>query len=184
MNNRHCTPDELNALVDGRMESSPAAELRQHIAGCTACRRALDILEGLDASLRALPLEKAPESIEAALQKELAVRPSLLFRILSNAGYDYGVMVVVGIMLWVFLSTGVLETSKIQQQGAAAGAMANAVGETAARGFDAFSAVLTQYIPFAFSPGSKAIVMMIAVALLFLVAMDRLVGRKMRHRMS
>ena len=180
MNNGHCTTEQLNALLDGRLEGATAAGVRLHLEQCASCSRALQVLRTIDGSLRGLPLERAPENLSSKVLQDLHLVPgtSWLFRLVSNAGYVFGVLLVLGAMAAAFILTGVLDTDKIVQQGRTAAE----VGAAVFGWMDALSAFLVKYVPFLFASGSSRTVVMIAAALAALAALDRLLLRHLPHR--
>lgn len=66
--------DHLAELVDGELEPAVAASVREHVAGCAACRAAVAERTALKAAVRrATPLVPAP----AALRAQIAAAASL-----------------------------------------------------------------------------------------------------------
>jgi hypothetical protein len=57
-----CQVEKLSAFADGDLRPREAARVSAHVAGCAACRRALDELEQLQSVLGALPAPEAPDS--------------------------------------------------------------------------------------------------------------------------
>jgi anti-sigma factor RsiW len=184
MNGNHCTSDELNALLDGRLAPADIRRVMLHIDGCAACGGQLRILQGLDASLRSLPpVEARPEfAEEIAGRLRLTRRGSWLYKALGNAGYLFGLLIVLGTMVSVFVMTGVIEVERVQQGTGEAGRIALAAGDRVSGVVNALSGLLVEWLPFAFSKTSVGTAVMIAVALVVLAGFDRLLARKFLHR--
>jgi anti-sigma factor RsiW len=63
---------ELSAYLDGELNAAERAELDAHLRDCAPCRAALAELRHVQNSLHELPRAKAPSSLLANLQKEIA----------------------------------------------------------------------------------------------------------------
>ena len=55
----HCTFDQLQARIDGRLDEREALDLEVHLRECVRCRKAADGWLRLDREMRRLPLERA-----------------------------------------------------------------------------------------------------------------------------
>lgn len=67
-----CDVEKLSALADGDLGPGEAARVRGHLAGCAACRAALDTIEALKRTLAdegARELGRAPDAFEAVWAK-------------------------------------------------------------------------------------------------------------------
>lgn len=72
--NVHIQAGELfSAYLDNQASASERLFLEQHLAGCADCRAQLEVTRAMQASLRALPLVKAPRSF--VLPREMARQP-------------------------------------------------------------------------------------------------------------
>jgi len=64
---RHLTPEEMLALVDGDLEPEAVARLERHLAGCASCTRELEVYRRLDraiaGSMDTSPLRGLPEAV-------------------------------------------------------------------------------------------------------------------------
>jgi hypothetical protein len=62
----------LSAWIDGELGASEAAQVREHLAGCAACRRRHALLTAAGAAVRSLPAETVSASFEDAFRRRLA----------------------------------------------------------------------------------------------------------------
>jgi anti-sigma factor RsiW len=67
----HHVERQLSAYLDRELAPEEEAAVRQHLAGCAACRQELDRLSALKRMLAALPERPLPEGFWSALRREL-----------------------------------------------------------------------------------------------------------------
>jgi hypothetical protein len=65
---KHCTMSELLALKEGQ----GSAFTREHVDGCSFCRRELELVHGRVAALRALPAMRPPRDRWAVIREQAA----------------------------------------------------------------------------------------------------------------
>jgi len=178
----HCTDDQLNMFLDGRLGSDERGPLQAHIDGCTFCMSRLHNLSGVDTAVRRLPLTQAGPAFTRMVMEKLAGRPPLMFRLLERLPSFVALMVVLGIMVGAFVATGVFENSQLDRARTVAGGMAESAGEAAGRTIGAFTTWLTQYLPFAFGKGSMGVAIFAVAAVVMLAAVDRVVTRRIAQK--
>ena len=90
---KHLTESQLNETLDGELEAGIRQAFETHLAGCAACRQALDELRRLDARLAALPEEPLLEDLSARVLERLPRRRSALawkLALAAQAGFALG----------------------------------------------------------------------------------------------
>ena len=179
----HCTEEELNALLDGRLAPPRAKEALLHMEGCDACAGAYAVLRGLDASLRTLPQEEVRAGFADDLLDLLNINSahSRLFSFFGNIGYFIGLCIVLGTMLAAFIASGLVDVDRTQREGSAAAGAVMKVGDAIASSSGLLARLLAEYVPFAFGSRSAVIVAMMMGAVLLVAGFDRLLARKISH---
>jgi len=67
MSEHHRIEQQLSAYLDGELTPEWAAEVREHLAGCAACRADLEGLRAVKRLLGALPVPEPPGDLETAI---------------------------------------------------------------------------------------------------------------------
>jgi len=62
----------LSAWIDGELDDSTAARVREHLAVCVSCQRRHGLLEAASRAVRSLPEEAVSEGFEDAFRRRLA----------------------------------------------------------------------------------------------------------------
>jgi hypothetical protein len=62
----------LSAWLDGELDASAAAEVREHVAVCTSCQRRHALLRAAGRAVRSLPEEEVSTGFEDAFRRRLA----------------------------------------------------------------------------------------------------------------
>lgn len=180
----HCTSEQFNMLLDGRLTGAEEKSVRDHLAVCADCRLASASLARIDSALEALPVvETHPDFTRLLMDRVLAApKPWFAFWLLEKLSYLFGLLIVLGIMIASFVLTGVFEQTQIDQTKSVATGIADKAGESLASAIGVFTAWLVQYIPFAFGKGSMSMAFFAISIVLVLAAIDRLVGRRLIHK--
>jgi predicted anti-sigma-YlaC factor YlaD len=188
MNGRklHCTTEQFNVLLDGRVIGAEEKDIRDHISVCTECRLAFENLERIDTALCGLPvMETRPDFTRSLMERMLAAPKSpFLFRLLEKISYIFGLFIVLGIMIGAFILSGVFEAPQIERTKSVATGMVDKAGEGLASSIGAFTSMLVQYIPFAFGKGSMGVAFFAVAIVIMLAFVDRLLGRKIVQRLN
>ncbi len=66
------TQQHLSAWLDGELPAESAAEVRAHLAACTACRSELEELRATVALVSRLPLQPAPADLAEGIERAIA----------------------------------------------------------------------------------------------------------------
>jgi anti-sigma factor RsiW len=62
----------LSAWIDGELDASTTAEVREHIRGCTSCQRRHALLTAARAAVRHLPVETVSAGFDDSFRRRLA----------------------------------------------------------------------------------------------------------------
>jgi anti-sigma factor RsiW len=186
MNNEtiHRSSDQLQAFVDGSLDTLERSDVSSHIEHCSECLRRVAEIRRLDRITRELPLEPAPEgfTLRVLAQLGLVSKPSLLVRAVAFLPYLFGLLVVLSLIAIAFLGFGVLRSDTTSTSG---GPYEKAITEVQ-RYLSVASALVTdisgRLLPFFHEQGSITVWIVISVALIALLAIDRLVGRRVLPR--
>ena len=108
----HCSSAQLQSYVDRRLHEDEEKLVSDHLQICVQCTRAYEALAQIDTSLRKLPRESLSSGFTRAVMARLHLAPksSLLFRLLENVAYLFGLLLVLGTMALVFILTGTVDT--------------------------------------------------------------------------
>ena len=180
----HLSSGQLQAYCDRRLNREEEVQIRAHLKQCPSCTALYKSIAHLDASLRKLPVERVSDGFTREVMGKLHLVPvsSLGFRMLENAAYAFGLLIVLGVMASVFLWTGVIYLNQpAPGKGNADGLMAE-VGGKFADALGAFTKWLTDFFPFAFSKGALGISGSLLVVLVLLLLVDRWVGKRYVQR--
>lgn len=180
---RHCTPEELQAAIDGALDAHDARRVAGHLAACASCRTARAGLARLDGALRRMPLERTSRDFTRTVMQGVGVRAGDgVFRVFEVIASLFG-LAIVGVLAYVVLSAaGVVDAGSVEaSRGAAADLLEKAAGAGSgllARAVAALAAVM----PDAPSSGGMTIIFSgVAVAGTLAVA-DALFGRNIRRK--
>jgi len=178
----HCTPEELQNMVEDTLSAEERKRVDSHLRTCRECRNAAELTRRIDTSLRGLPLTVTSAGFTASVVA--AVRPdgraTRFMTFLVYLPYLLGMAVVLGTMLVAFAASGAMRGSSLVPLGDASRDLTQRfVGAVNDAGASVAQALGT-YLPFVFSPGAFTTSLAVAGAVLILLAVDRLVGRKLR----
>jgi anti-sigma factor RsiW len=179
-----CPSDRIHEYLDGRMSSGDSAAFESHLDECEQCRSVLNDLRQIDASLRAIPLEKTGNTFTRSVMEQLGIAPgtTVAFRVLEWVAYVFGLLVILALSLTVLVLTGAMKPEQIAEGQSAAADSAVRMGELVSSLADGLTGTLVQYFPFLFTNGSSTIALGVVLLVLALVAVDRLVMRRMLGR--
>lgn len=93
----HLTESQLNEFADNALQGGARAAVETHLAGCAACRQALDELRRLSASLALLPEEPLQADLAARVLERLPQRWSGLawkLALAVQAGFALGAFLI------------------------------------------------------------------------------------------
>ncbi len=180
----HYSAEQFNLLLDGRVPSDEAKAMNDHISGCRECRRMWKDLGTIDAALGQVPLLQArPDFTRSVIDRILiAPKPPFVFRLLENASYLFGLLIVLGIMAAAFVVTGVFTNTEIEQTKNVMSTVASSAGESLATSLGTFNSWLVEYLPFAFGKGSMGIAFFAVLVMIMLAAIDHVVGRRVMQK--
>jgi anti-sigma factor RsiW len=177
----HCSPEEIQSRIDGRLSPEELSRVDAHLAICPACARALEVFSRLDKTLRSFPLVRADASFTRAVMSRLPLRSaaSRYFRVLIALPYVLALGLVVGTMLIAFFWSGALSgadvaaTESFVDQGL--DLIGGGVKTVAAGAVKWVEPLLTQHA----LNGSAWTVVSVCAVLVLLLLLDRVVLRRL-----
>jgi anti-sigma factor RsiW len=182
--NGHCTDEELFGLLDGACGKSVALELRAHLAVCDACAERERGLRSFEYAMRRLPMAEAPHGLAAGVLTRLGIpQPrSFFFGLVENAVLGLGMFTVLGVMVWVFIMAGVIDTREVAAEGTRLGLVAQQAGGTILRAIDAVNDTVRRYTPFLAEGRAAGITVSLILVVVALLGADRILGRRFAQR--
>ena len=178
-------PDELlQSHVDRTLDVEETATIAAHLDECQRCARRVRELALLDRVARGLPLQRADDGLTRSVMRRISLDPASgrLFRLLLYAPPVLGLCMVVSIMVGAFFMTGVLEPDDASPVTQSIVDAARVFGTWADKGGNYVSEKLGGLVSFSF--GERTLFLVAATCLIFLLVtvFDRMVGRKLLHR--
>ena len=179
----HCSSAQLQSHLDKRLDYEEGEFVRAHLQICEHCRKAYETLVRVDASLKQLPRESLSSGFTYSVMSRLHLAPKspLLFRLLENIAYVFGLFLVLGTMSVVFILTGTVDTEQVSQTQGAVSEMWLRVGGGLSAMLGALTGWMYRLFPFAFAKGSIGITTFGVLVVLILAAADWL-RRRYVHR--
>jgi anti-sigma factor RsiW len=186
MNTRvdHVSREVIQAFLDGRLDPETLRLVSDHLTVCRECRWESKGLQALDRALRQMPLERTGAAFTATVMRRLGLSPEgkRVGSLAENLAYLAGLLIVLGLMVTVFLLTGVFgSSSNVTDLSAVADAVAKARDATG-KGLGEFARWLVTFFPFAFGKGALGISIAVLLIASALAIVDRTVGRRPLHR--
>lgn len=183
MTNDHVTNEMLQMLLDGTLSPEHAAAVEAHLSSCASCANAYDDLRQLHRVMKRLPVEHAGGEFTRDILVRLNIIPrtSLLFRIVENLAYVFGLMIVLGVMLAVFTFTGVVGSDQIEPTQTVLRGAGDAVAQAVGNAVGGLTAWLQAYLPFVFGSGSLKIAVMGTLIAGMLALVDRFLKKRILH---
>ncbi len=177
----HCTGEQLHMLLDGRVSDAERENLTAHLRECARCTASYHSLEQMDRGLRALPVEAASAALtDKVMEKVLPPgHLSLAFRIVENLAYLFAVLIVTGIVVVVFIATGVIDSGQVSEGQGVVSAYASATGAWLSEALRGGTVWLERYLP----TRSGGNIMLFGIGILgALAVLDRFLRRRFVHR--
>lgn len=180
MSSEHLTNEQLQSFVDGMLPANEAASATVHLRICSRCRNASAALRRLDMTLRNLPIANLGGDFTRNVLTRLDIVPKspVLFRVVENLAYVFGMMIVLGVMLAVFVLTGVIDSTQVSNTQTFLNNAGDAVAEQTSHFVTSFASVLQSYLPFIFGNGNLKIAVMGTATVGMLVVLDKFLKRK------
>ncbi len=181
MSSEHLTNEQLQSYVDGTLVRDESALVATHLRICLRCRNAAGSLEKLDATLKSLPSGNLGSDFtrNVLMRLDIAPKSSSLFGLVENLAYVFGMMIVLGITLVVFVLTGVIDSAQVTNTQTWLNTAGNIVGGQTSVFLTSFSRVLESYLPFIFGNGNLKIAVMGTASMGMLVLLDKFLKRRM-----
>jgi anti-sigma factor RsiW len=180
---RHCSAEELQELLDGRLPEALAGALREHLEACPGCSDAFRSLSTLDRNLRRIPLERTGAAFTATLMNELRLVPSRggNGRMFEMFALSVGLFLVLAVITVAFIWAGVIpvggtEGNSVVQAVVAEG---NSVMNDGAKTLAGWLAPLARLMP------KSSVIHLVLFSLCVigvLAVIDRLVGKRILPR--
>jgi anti-sigma factor RsiW len=180
----HCTFDQLQARIDGRLDEREALDMEVHLRECARCRKAADGWLRLDKEMRSLPLERAGSGFTYSVMARVraGATPSILDRSLSFLPYFLGLIIVLGVMGGVFWWAGVFEGVTLSTGEKGVLEEFAPVVDAVSWGGQALYGWFAEYFLFAFSDSVVRISLPAALMLGVIAVLDRVWGRRLLNR--
>lgn len=160
---RHCTPEELNALMEGTLAAGAAEAARRHLAACASCGRVLGDLERVDRALRRMPLERAAPAMTESVMRSIGVKGADgVFRVFEVLASLFGLAILAGITAVVLVATGVIGTGGVEGAGGVTSDLTSRVLGSVGGAISAVSGRLGAILPH--GPSSRAMLLLLSVA--------------------
>ena len=174
---QHPTDQQLQEYMDAR-HAVPG--VREHLQSCPHCRQVLRVMARVEHGLKTLPPERTGEQFTESILARLQPGSSspLLFRLLGSIASLVGLFLVLAVMLGVFLFTGVIEMGPVTEGGTKAQQVFQEAGGVVSAQVGAFTALLKEYLPFAFGTGSIGITLVVLLVVSALAIADRVFGKR------
>ncbi len=184
MNDRHLTMEELNLLIDDAASAGDKSIIRLHLGGCSKCRALHQSLERIDSAVRRISLERVSREFTHNVLASLNIVPKtpFLFRVVENLPYVFALMIVVGLMLSVFVATGVIGPEQRQETQTTVTQISNAVAGGLSALVGNFNDVMRTYFPFLYGGEAVKLMLMAGVAVAALAMFDRLLRKRIPLR--
>ncbi len=183
MNELHCTPDELQVLIDGGVPRDGSMSTAAHVRECPACRSQYEFLLRFDGAMRSLPLAEAGEGFTESVMSRLdIVLPAPRgFRFIAWMAYQASLIIVAALMAGVFMLTGLIQPEQVQAGKGLPGEVLGSFGPLLDSAAGAVAAWMKGLIPVP-SAGSLAVCAGTGIVFLLLLFIDRNFSRKPLQR--
>ncbi len=180
MNTDHLTNEELQSFIDGTLVPDEAPSLAAHLQVCAHCRTAHQSLRRLDGAMKSLPAENLGSEFTRNILARLNIvpQPSILFRVVENLAYVFGMMIVLGVMIAVFVLTGIIDSSQVAQTQSAIGNITEAITGRTSHFMESFAMALQSYLPFLFGDGNLKIAATGTCVVGLLAVLDRFLKKR------
>ncbi len=180
MSSEHLTNEQLQLFVDGMLPPEEAASVAGHLRICFRCRNASAALQKLDATLKSLPSGNLGSDFtrNVLMRLDIAPKSSRLFGVVENLAYVFGMMIVLGVMLAVFVLTGVVGSSQVSNTQTWLNNASDVFAGRTSHFVASFASALQSYLPFIFGNGNLKIAAMGTIAVGMLMVVDRFLKRK------
>lgn len=174
---QHPTDEQIQEYIDAR---HAVPEVKEHMESCSRCRQVLRVMARVEHGLKTLPPERTREQFTESILARLRPGSSspLLFRLLGSVASLVGLFIVLAVMLGVFLFTGVIEMGQVTEGGTKAQQIFQEAGGVVSAQVGALTALLKEYLPFAFGSGSIGITRVVLLVVSALAVADRVFGRR------
>jgi hypothetical protein len=178
---KHCGDEQLQMLLDGTLKGKEEEDVLLHLQSCSRCTAVFEGFEQTDRGLRRLPLSSTSREFTRRVMDEVmpSGHLSLAFRIVENLAYLFAALFVTGIIAVVFIATGVIETSQVNEGRDIFGTYTGAMSDWLANALHGGASWLERYLP---SKGGTSILLFGAVVLAALALLDRLLTHKFADR--
>lgn len=184
MTEQHISAEDLQAYLDRTPGDERNHTIHSHLRGCSRCRHALESLRRVDRELRRMPLERAGAAFTASVMHSLGLAgsPKKKFALVENLAYVSALMIVLGVLLGVFLWTGVIKTADLTEGQSVVQDLLGAGTTMVAGAVGVLQRWLLEFFPFAFGNGAFGILLAVVGVTLLLALIDRVAGRYLAHR--
>jgi anti-sigma factor RsiW len=181
---RHCTSEQLQARIDGRLDEREERDLEAHLQECDRCRQAAEGWLRLDREMRRLPLVRAGSGFTYSVMARIraGAKPSALDRSLSFIPYFLGLVIVLGIMGGAFWWAGVFEGVEISAGEKGILQDLAPLVKGMAEGVRVFYGWISGYLLAPFSDSVLHISLPAAFILAVVAILDRVLGRRLLNR--
>jgi predicted anti-sigma-YlaC factor YlaD len=180
----HLTDAELQSMLDDTLAGTDRRRVEQHLAVCSRCNAAFANLRSIDTALEGQLIVATRSDFTRAVMSTIMpeVRQSRTYKAVEKAAYLFSLLIVLAIMIAAFLVTGVFQSSDFNQTRTVAGAMIEKTGDAIGSTVTGFTAILVEYLPFAFGKGSMNVGLFAIVVIAMIAVVDRLIGKRVLQK--
>jgi anti-sigma factor RsiW len=182
--NNHCSTDQLHALIDRQLDSGEHTRVTDHLQTCPDCRSRYDLLVRFDAALKGMPLFTVSSDFTRALMAKLRLVPQtpFTFRMLGHMADLFGLLIVLGMLVTVFVLTGVIGPVQMGEGKGVASDLLTQVGSGISSATGILSTWLAGFFPFVFGKGAFALSFVVILVVVTLAVVDRSVARRFAQK--
>jgi predicted anti-sigma-YlaC factor YlaD len=186
MKKYHLARKDLLLYVDAELPVDERRLIETHLAACPSCANVAAGMVRVGKAVRNIPVEGTSAGFTATVLHELGLASSSRrrFRLLESAGALVAMVVVAGVLLSVFLATGVLKEEQVTATQSVAGLVLGMGRDAFVAGMNTISGTMASYLTFDFGKNAVEISLSALVVLALLAIVDRFAGRRVLHRME
>ena len=183
--NSHSSPEQLYALVDRALEPGEREIVTGHLQACARCRSRYESLVRFDSAYKRIPLERVSPGFTRSVMASLGIVPKtpLMFRLLENASYLFGMVIVLAFMTVTFVLTGVIKTEDVVASSDLGGKVLDTMGTSFSKASGVMSGWLTEFFPFGANHGALSISAAVVVVVLALALVDKRITERFAQKL-
>jgi anti-sigma factor RsiW len=180
----HIREDELQGFVDGRIGAERTLAVGTHVKECMECQRSLEMIRRVDGALHGMAYERTSASFTVSVMDRLGLSSSAKRRtsFFAYAASLLASLIVLGVLLSVFIWTGVIDTTQIAGAQSLGFEVVAKGGEAVSEAVGWFDSWIRTYLSFAFGKGSLQVSVSVVIVAVLLALIDYAARRRLSHR--